>query len=209
MASATASTGSRSSPRPRLYSRTNVGERRMNAATALLVIDVQVALVQGDDGPAHEGERMLTNINRLLAGARAAGAPVIYVQHDGDAGGRLEASTPGWAIHPTIAPIAGELVIRKRASDSFYQTSLQHDLRALGIQHLVITGMRTEMCVDTTSRRAISLGYDVTLVGDAHATVNSEVLPAAQIIAHHNYTLDGFGTDEHEIAVKPASEIAF
>jgi nicotinamidase-related amidase len=182
----------------------------MSANTALLVIDVQVGLVDsGGEQPAHRGEQMLENINRLLVTARAAGTPVIYVQHDGGAGGRLEAGSPGWGIHPAVAPAAGELVIRKRASDSFLDTSLQRELAAQNITRLVITGMRTEMCVDTTSRRAISEGYDVTLVADAHATVDSEVLTAAQIIAHHNDTLDGFGTDEHEISVRLASEVLF
>jgi len=174
------------------------------------VIDVQVALVEGGgEQPAYAGEQLLTNINRLLIAARAAGAAVIYVQHDGDTGGRLQPGMPGWAIHPAIAPGASDLVIRKRASDSFYETALQQELATRGIKHLVITGMRTEMCVDTTSRRAISLGYDVTLVADAHATVDSEVLPAAQIIAHHNDTLDGFGTDAHEIAVRLSSDVSF
>ena len=151
----------------------------MSANMALLVIDVQVGLVDSDgEQPAHQGEQMLENINRLLVAARSTGTPVIYIQHDGDAGGRLEAGSPGWAIH--------RLSRRPRVS-----------------------GMRTEMCVDTTCRRAISEGYDVTLVADAHATVDSEVLPAAQIIAHHNYTLDGFGTDAHEIAVRLASEVSF
>ena len=182
----------------------------MSANTALLVIDVQIGLVDGGGAePAYAGEQMLTNINRLLTAARAAGTPVIYIKHDGGAGGRLEAGSPGWAIHPAIAPAAGELVIRKRASDSFLDTPLQRELAAQNITRLVITGMRTEMCIDTTSRRAISEGYDVTLVGDAHATVDSEVLSAAQIIAHHNYTLDGFGTDAHEIAVRLASEVSF
>jgi nicotinamidase-related amidase len=180
----------------------------MNVNTALLVIDVQVGLVEGPE-PAYRGEALLANVNDLLSKARSAGALVVYVQHDGDAGGRLEVGTAGWAIHPSIAPAEGELVIRKRASDSFYQTPLQQELAARAIRHLVVSGMRTEMCVDTTSRRAISLGYDVTLAADAHATVDSEVLPAAQIIAHHNDTLDGFGTDEHEIAVKDSAEITF
>jgi nicotinamidase-related amidase len=178
--------------------------------TALLVIDVQVGLVEGGgEQPAYAGELMLENINRLLVAARASGTPVIYIQHDGDAGGWLQAESPGWAIHPAIMPAKGELVIRKRASDSFLDTPLLRELAARNITRLVITGMRTEMCVDTTSRRAISEGYDVTLVADAHATVDSEVLPAAQIIAHHNYTLDGFGTDEHEITVSLASQVSF
>lgn len=180
----------------------------MSSNTALLVIDVQVGLVEGSE-PAYRGDELLSNINRLLSGARSAGVPVIYIQHDGGIGGQLEPGTAGWAIHPAIAPGAGDLVIRKRASDSFYETALQRELATRDIKRLVIAGMRTEMCVDTTSRRAISLGYDVTLASDAHATVDSEVLPAAQIIAHHNYTLDEFGTDEHEIAVRPTSHIAF
>ena len=182
----------------------------MSTNTALLVIDVQVGLVEGGGAePAYAGEQMLKNINRLLTAARAAETTVIYVQHDGDTGGRLQVGSPGWVIHPAIAPAASDLVIRKRASDSFYETALQRELATRDIKHLIITGMRTEMCVDTTSRRAISLGYDVTLVADAHATVDSEVLPAAQIIAHHNYTLDGFGTDAHEIAVRLAGEVSF
>lgn len=65
------------------------------------------------------------------------------------------------------------------------------------------------MCVDTTSRVAISRGYDVTLVRDAHTTSDSEVLTAAQIVAHHNYTLDDFGTDEHVIVTKATQDIIF
>src|SRR4051812_25090265 len=122
----------------------------MTSNTALLVIDVQIGLVDsGGQQPAHQGEQMLENLNRLLVAARTAGTPVIYIQHDGDAGGRLEAGSAGWAIHPAIAPAAGELVIRKRASDSFLGTSLQRELAAQNITGLVIAGMRTEMCVDT------------------------------------------------------------
>jgi hypothetical protein len=62
--------------------------------------------------------------------------------------------------------------------------------------------------VDTTCRRATTLGYDVTLAGDAHTTM-SEVLPAEQIIAHHNATLDDFGNDRHVVSVKRSEEINF
>ena len=65
------------------------------------------------------------------------------------------------------------------------------------------------MCIDTTSRIAISRGYDVTLVSDAHTTTDTEILSAAQIIAHHNYVLDDFGTDEHVIVTRLAAEVAF
>src|SRR5262245_59054545 len=180
----------------------------MSNSTALLVIDIQVGLVEGSD-PAYRGAEMLANINNLLTKASATGTPVSNIQHDGSDGGRLAVGSPGWQIHPAIAPIDGEALVRKRASDSFHETTLQRELESQSVKRLVITGMKTEYCVDTTSRRAISLGFDVILVGDAHATTDSEALPAAQIIAHHNNTLDGFGTDDHEIAVQNTDEVWF
>jgi nicotinamidase-related amidase len=180
----------------------------MSTNTALLVIDVQVGLVEGAE-PAYRGAEMLANINSLLTMARTAGTPVIFVQHDGSEGGRLAVGSPGWQIHPAIAPVGGEAIVRKRASDSFHETTLQRELESQSIKRLVITGMKTEYCVDTTSRRAISMGFDVVLVGDAHATTDSEALPASQIITHHNHTLDGFGTDDHEIAVQSTGEVRF
>jgi nicotinamidase-related amidase len=78
-----------------------------------------------------------------------------------------------------------------------------------GVTNLVVAGGMTEYCVDTTCRRATSLGYDVTLAGDAHLTRDNGVLTAANIIAHHNFVLDDFGAGDHVITVKPADEIIF
>lgn len=181
----------------------------MNAQrTALLVIDVQVGLIDGVH-PSHNKSEVLANIQSLLQKARASQTPVIYLQHEGDPGDTLEVNTPGWQIHPQVAPQASETVLSKRASDSFYQTPLQQVLADRGITHLVVTGCRTEYCIDTTSRRATTLGYDVTLASDAHSTTDSDTLTAGQIVAHHNETLDDFGNDEYVIAVKLSSEIAF
>ena len=179
----------------------------MTTNTALLVIDVQVGIIEGFQ--AYCGREVLERINKLLAKARASNTPIIYIQHDGEAGHPLEAGTAGWEIHPDINPHDGELIIRKRASDSFYETTLQKELESRRIKHLIITGCMTEYCVDTTSRRAVSMGYDVTLVSDAHTTVDNKRLTAAQIIAHHNALLDGFDAGSHAINVKPADEVSF
>ncbi len=176
--------------------------------TALLVIDAQVGLIDGES-PAHQRDEVLATIQDLLARARVNETPVIYMQHDGDPGDSLEVHSPGWQIHPQVAPQEGELVLRKRASDSFYLTTLQQELAARGITHLVVAGCKTEYCIDTTSRRATTLGYDVTLVSDAHTTTGNDALTAAQVVAHHNETLDDFGNDDHAIAVKPGREIVF
>ncbi|HYO90109.1 MAG TPA: cysteine hydrolase family protein [Pyrinomonadaceae bacterium] len=180
----------------------------MKKDTALLVVDVQSGVVDWSN-PDCEGERVLKRINNLLSRARRAQTPVIYIQHDSGAGGLLEAGTPAWQIHPAIFPADGELVIRKRAADSFYETPLKSELDARGIRHLVVVGCRTQYCVDTTCRQATSLGYDVTLAGDAHTTMSVGGLSAAQIIAHHNETLEDFGNDNHVVNVKASDEIDF
>ncbi len=101
------------------------------------------------------------------------------------------------------------MIIRKQASDAFYETPLDDVLHSLGVSHLVVTGMQTEYCVDATSRRATSLGYDVTLVADGHTTGDYELLRAAQIVAHHNYVLAHLAQPDHPIRVIPGREIMF
>ena len=123
----------------------------MSEGTALLVIDMQVGLVAG----AYRAGEVLGTIATLLAKARSSGTTVVYLQHESDEFEPLKRGTPTWQIHPEIMPAEGELVIPKRASDSFYQTSLRGELEARRVRHLVVTGMMTEACVDTTSRAAI------------------------------------------------------
>jgi nicotinamidase-related amidase len=175
----------------------------MSTNTALLVIDVQVCNFE-ESAPVYGGTDLLSKIGGLIERARAAGVPVIYVQHCGPEGAIDEPGTPGWEIHSPIAPTEGDAVIQKRHPDAFQETNLQHELESKGIGRLVITGIQTEYCVDTTCRRAYSLGYDVTLVKDAHSTWDTDHLTAPQIIAHHNEVLGGWF-----VTLKEASEIEF
>ena len=172
--------------------------------TALLVIDVQLGLVAGPHA-VEQADQLFAHINGLLARARAAGATVIFVQ-DVDVGG---VGSDDFQIHPAVAPRKHELVIHKRAADAFYDTSLSGELAAKGIRHLVVSGCKTEYCIDTTCRFATNLGYDVTLAKDAHATTGNGVLAAAQIVAHHNRLLHGFGVDEHWVVVRDSNEVEF
>jgi nicotinamidase-related amidase len=175
--------------------------------TALLVIDVQVGII--DHFQAYNRDQVLGNINDLLTRARAARVPVIYVRHDGGKGDPLEAHTDGWEIHRRVAPVEGEPIVDKRSCNSFYETPLQTMLEEFGISHLIVTGCQTEYCIDTACRHATTLGYDVTLIGDAHTTLDNDLLKAEQIIAHHNRALNWFNSGKHMVKVKPASEIAF
>jgi len=179
----------------------------MQTRAGLLIVDAQVGLVEL--ASAEIKGSVLSRIETLLAKARASGTPVIYIQHDGPKGHPLETDTKGWEIHPLLKPADGEPIIRKRECDSFFETTLQQELENKRITHLVVAGGMTEYCVDTTCRRATSLGYDVTLASDAHLTRDNGVLTAANIIAHHNLVLDDFGAGNHVVRVRATGEIVF
>jgi nicotinamidase-related amidase len=168
---------------------------------ALVIVDVQLGMFDDSD-PVYNGHELLSTIGTLISHARTVGLPIIYIQHDGGDNHPLRPDKPGWPIHPAIAPAPDDLVIRKRHPDSFQETALQHELETRGISHLIIAGIQTEYCIDTTCRRAYSLGYDVTLLQDAHSTWDTRHLKAAQIIAHHNQVLSGWF-----VTLKTADEI--
>ncbi|TJY40987.1 cysteine hydrolase [Cohnella pontilimi] len=174
----------------------------MKADTALLVIDVQVGMFS-EAYPIYDGDGLLDRVNRLIVQARTSQVPVIYVQHNEEAGEQLETNTPDWQIHPAIAPAPGDLIIQKRTPDSFNETNLQHELESLGIKKLVLTGMQTDFCVDATSQRAHRLGYEVTVAEDAHSTFSQGDQSAEQIILQYNEQFRSFAN------VVKSSRIAF
>ena len=180
--------------------------------SALLVVDVQCGILD-IPGLARRSEIMLAldqtvmRVAGLIKRARAAGAPVVYVQHDGGPGHRLEPDTSGWTIRAEVAPLPGEPVIHKRACDAFFETPLSSELELLGAKELVVCGCMTQYCIDTTVRRAVSLGHDVILPSDGHMTADMRGLRFEQIIDHHNALLDGFDAGQHEVRVIPCSQI--
>lgn len=159
-------------------------------STALLIIDVQHGMFMLPQQP-YEGEGIVERIAGLLVRAREAGTPVFHVQHRGDPGDVLEPGTAGWPPHPRLTPASGEPVIEKSYSSAFQGTDLDRQLKRAEVDRLVIAGMQSEYCVDSACRAATALGYKITLVSDGHTTFDTEVLPARQIIAHHNLTLAG------------------
>lgn len=179
--------------------------------SALLVIDVQVGFVDGRTR-AYQLDRLLGVIGDLQERARSAGAPVIFLQHDGPSGHPTETGTSGWMLHPAIAPVPGETVIRKQSCDGFHLSRLDDELRCVGVDHVVATGYATELCVDTTCRRGITMGYDMTLVADGHSTPDGgpPVHPAPDVrIRWTNHVLSKLINVDRGVQVKPSSEITF
>jgi nicotinamidase-related amidase len=159
---------------------------------ALLIIDVQLGIFmrKHHDGMAvYREEALLSNIKTIIQRARSTNAPVIYVQHMYTDFPLMEKGQPMWDIHPDVKPGENDVVIEKYHADAFHESALDETLKQLGVTDLIITGLQTAYCVDTTCRRAHSLGYKNVLVSDGHSTLDSEILTAEQIIAHHNAVL--------------------
>ena len=117
----------------------------MAPPTALLVIDAQQGLLDGaaavPDAPA-----VLRRLVMVLAAARSAGALVVHLQNDGASGTLDEPGTPGWFVHPKVAPAPGELVLRKRRDDAFDGTELEDVLVRQDVTCVAVAGLLSEMC---------------------------------------------------------------
>jgi nicotinamidase-related amidase len=161
----------------------------LNKNTALIIIDVQEDMFSNPHYPLYKGGELLNNVGSLIDSARSSNVPVIYIQHTENDDEPMGKGKHGWYIHHQIAPLKDDVVILKYTPDSFHQTNLHEFLSSKNISKIVIAGLQTDYCIDTTCRRAYSLGYETVLVQDAHSTFDSDTLSAEQIIAHHNRIL--------------------
>ena len=173
--------------------------------TALLIIDVQRALCAGEY-EVFDSRRVIDRINQVSRLARRAGAAVIIIQHEEESGS-MAFGTEGWKLDPALETDPSDIYVRKTATDSFHNTALLGALQSRAITKLVICGFQSEFCVDTTTRRALALGYPVTLVADGHSTMDNGVLKAAQISAHHNETLSNIASFGTRAKAVPTSEV--
>lgn len=156
---------------------------------ALIVIDVQAFYFPDGMVPLSGPEAAASQTAKVIAAFRAAGRPVIHVQHL-----PKDVDTPDptgiqeqYRIYPEVLPEEGETVIGKHHANSFRDTDLQATLKKLGVKKLVVTGMQTHMCVEAAVRAAADFGFEVTVVHDACATrdleFDGDTVPAAQVHA--------------------------
>jgi nicotinamidase-related amidase len=134
----------------------------------LLVVDVQVGVM----GRAWDSERIIKNVARTVERARAAGVPVVWVQHSDD---ELPFGSPQWQWVPELVPAEGEARVHKKFNSSFEQTELETQLATWGVSHIALAGVATNWCIRATAYGALVLGYDLTLVEDAHTTETMEL----------------------------------
>ena len=163
---------------------------------ALLIIDVQNDYFPGGANELSRPFEAEKRIQELIAESRTCGRPVIYIQHFNppDDTFFLE-GTLGAEISARIRPQPEDKVIIKRYPNSFLETELDAYLKSLQVDTLIVCGMMTHMCVDTTVRAAMDYGYQVCLVTDACATMdlelNGETIPAEMVQKAFIAALDG------------------
>lgn len=172
--------------------------------SALVIIDVQKAMFEPPEGPPYDAEAIVDRIAGLMVRARRAGVPIYFVQHDEGPKSPFHPGKPGFPFHEKLAPQPDDDVTIKHRSSVFHGTDFDAKLRSAGIDHLIVTGMQSEYCVDSAIRGAVERGYKVTLVSDAHSTFNSHVAKAEQIIAIQNDTMSGSFAN-----LKRTAEVAF
>ncbi len=168
----------------------------MTAKTAVLMIDVQKMYLEQDKRdpfgwpPIWRLDEVVEECRQLLVAARAAGLPIIYTRAVQRRDGadllpslrRLVASvgqdeTPvadgdaaSAEIMDEIAPAPGDIVIDKLRWDAFHFTELEPILRNLGVQRLLIAGLQTNVCIESTARTAMMRNFDVAVAEDAVTT---------------------------------------
>ncbi|MGN6791372.1 MAG: cysteine hydrolase family protein [Streptosporangiaceae bacterium] len=147
---------------------------------AFLIIDVQESFRQRPIWRAVSDPKIADHLVPLVQAARAAGDEVIWILHSEPGTGSTFDPASGFVtIMPPLAPEENELVLTKTSHNAFTTTNLQQLLTSRGITEVIVTGLRTEQCCETTARLASDLGYSVTFVLDGTAT-NPIPEPVAQ-----------------------------
>jgi nicotinamidase-related amidase len=164
-------------------------------ASALLLVDVQKNMLHPPD-PVSDAPAVAAAIDRLLAGARTAGAVVVHVRNNGGPDDPDAPGTTGWELATEV--LEGEHIVDKHESNSFAGTRLA-ELVPAGAD-VVLAGMQSEYCIRETGLGARQLGYSVSLVRGAHATYDDE-LPAYETSRTVERELEAAGVS----VVDPAS----
>lgn len=155
----------------------------------LIVVDLQNEYLPTGKLPLSGIEAAAANAARVIADARNKSIPVFHIRHE-FANGEAPVFVPGSdgvQIQPAVAPAVDEPVIVKNHINAFRQTDLKQQLDARGIEEVVVVGAMSHMCVDAVVRAAADMGYPVTVLHDACATLDlafgDVTVPAAQVHA--------------------------
>jgi nicotinamidase-related amidase len=154
--------------------------------TVLLVVDVQKVLI--DEHPYNE-QKVIENIKNLISFARAKDIEVIYVRHDDGAGTELDAGSDGWQIYEEISPTTTEKIFDKQYNSAFLKTGLKEYLDSKEITTIILTGLQTEYCIDTTCKCAFEYGYKIIIPEETNSTYDNDYLSGEKLYHYYNFTM--------------------
>ncbi|SFC15954.1 cysteine hydrolase family protein [Clostridium uliginosum] len=153
---------------------------------ALLVVDIQEGLVVKN--PFNK-EITINNIELLIKECRTNNVEVIYVRHDGGEGDELESGSKGWQIYDKIAPKNSEKIIEKQYNSSFKNTELKEYLDSKNIDTLILVGMQTEYCIDTTCKVAFEYGFKLIIPEETNTTFDNGCISGKDIYKYYNFKI--------------------
>lgn len=168
--------------------------------TVLLVVDVQQALI--DASPVRKDEFLL-NLEMLINAAHASGMEVVYVRHDSGPEDELEAGTDGWQLYRALKPRADERIFDKKFGSSFHGTGLDAYLKEKDVARIVLCGMQTEHCIDTTCKVAFELGYEVFIPSGGTTTYTNPFLTGEKLVNFYEHMI----WHEPLASVRPMDEV--
>lgn len=173
----------------------------------LLVVDVQVGVM----AESWDAPRVIENVSKAVARARAQDVPVIWVQHSDD---ELPYGSANWQLVPELVPRPGEPVIHKKFGSSFEQTALEDELGKLGATHIALAGAATNWCIRATAYGALDRGYDLTLIKDAHTTGSIDLqggkrIEAENVIDELNVVMTWLSYPDRKNGTAKAEEVDF
>ncbi|MGI8993574.1 MAG: cysteine hydrolase family protein [Nocardioidaceae bacterium] len=188
---------------------------RTGTSTALLVIDLQQQVLE----TAWQRDDVIARTAKLIGRAREQQTPIVFVQHHATNGEGLVRGTEGWRFVDAVAPGPDDTLVEKNYSDAFADTDLEAILAGVDASHLVVAGAESDACINTTVRRALAEGYDVTLVEDCHTTsdrrfddsrVEGDIhIDAVQVVAHVNLCVWSLTYPGQVSTVVPAADVDF
>lgn len=173
--------------------------------SALLIVDVQVGVV----AEAGDVSRQIGNMALAVSKARDAGVPVVWVQHEDE---DLVRGSPEWQWVPALVPQTGDVRVYKQFNSSFEQTTLEAELAARGVSHIVMAGAVTSWCIRASAYAALERGYDLTLLQDAHIAKDmrlddGSVIEAANTVREFNHVMQWLSYPGRTNRVAPVAEL--
>jgi nicotinamidase-related amidase len=133
--------------------------------------------------------QVIGNIKKLIDIARENKIEVIYVRHNDGVGSELEYGSDSWQIYDEIAPEMNERIFEKQYNSAFRKTGLKEYLESKEINNIVLVGLQTEYCIDTTCKCAFEYGFNVIIPEATNTTFSNDYLSGKELYEFYNYTI--------------------